>query len=88
MVFKKKISNEKPISEEEISSDSFNQNINNDEVMEEGEEESVPKEKEERKDVALITSISLLQDGSIQTTIVSSFQFGVLGKPYGRFNLD
>jgi len=88
---KKKVNNgEKPMKDEPISnSDSFDDDIDKEGIVEEGvQDEDEQKPKEEKRDVALITSTTLLQDGSFQSVVVSSFQFGLVGKPYGRFSLE
>ena len=84
---KNKVSNEKPI-DEEIKSESFENPIDNDEVMEEGVEEDEPKKKEEIKEFAQIRSQELLPNGILQSVIISNFQFGTIGKTYQKFNLD
>lgn len=84
---KNKVSDEKPI-DEEIKSESFNEPIDNDEVMEEGVEEDEQAKKEEVKEFAQIRSQELLPNGMLQSVIISNFQFGTIGKTYQKFNLD
>lgn len=86
---KKKVSNEKPIKDEPIVADSFDDPIDNDEVMEEGVEQEVEsKPKEEVKEFAQIRAQEIMPNGFLQSIVISNFQFGTIGKTYQKFNLD
>lgn len=86
-MFKKK-SEEKVIDVEDSDLDGLEDE--GEDYIEEGKEDKVKKKEvvEDTKKVAVITSCNVLPDGSFQTTLISNFLIGTLGKPYPLFNLD